>query len=161
MTNRLHQHQICNEIFKFFSGNSWLKLLFLNQKKLQWNFLDRKWIPLPPPFQKFSENPSIFDKTVVPMCTCQDVTQWVLWLFQGGVESCAKGEQGHWDKLLDEREREGAQQVLFVCSHMLQVSTALTWRIAHFSLHSLFRHARVSSTYPRMSGDNRCAPVRW
>ena len=37
-----------------FSANSLPKLPFLMQKKLQWNFLDRKWPP--PPFRKFSGN---------------------------------------------------------------------------------------------------------
>ena len=30
-------------LFEAFSGNSWPKLPFLKQKKLQWNFLDRKF----------------------------------------------------------------------------------------------------------------------
>ena len=34
-------------LFEAFSGNSWPKLPFLKQKKLQWNFLDRKWPPHP------------------------------------------------------------------------------------------------------------------
>ena len=36
-----------------FSANSLPKLPFLMQKKLQWNFLDRKWPP--PPFGNFPE----------------------------------------------------------------------------------------------------------
>ena len=47
-------------LFQSFSGNSWPKVQFLMQKKLQRNFLDRKWPPLPPLelFQKFIDNGS-------------------------------------------------------------------------------------------------------
>ena len=40
-------------LFEAFSGNSWPKLPFLKQNKLQWNFLDRKWPS--PPFGNFPE----------------------------------------------------------------------------------------------------------
>ena len=61
-------------LFQSFSGNSWPKVQFLMTKKLQLNFLDRKWSS-PPPFGNFLEILQFLKRRAFLSWTSRNLTQ--------------------------------------------------------------------------------------